>query len=124
LVPQRRGFLPRLREAVVERAREELLAAVERPRLQQLLGADDAERVEELGADEVLSTLAAVERQVGHARVVAAGDAGDERRVLVVGMRARVQGAGRRLEAFERLGEPGGAAVVDGAPPGSPRRSN
>ena len=108
------GLVHRLGEAEVVGAGEELVAAVERARLQQLLGADHAERVEQLGADDVLAALAAVERQVGDARVVAAGEAGDERGVLVVGMRRRVHRAGGRPQPFEGLHEAGDAAAVDG----------
>ena len=60
LVPPLRGLVAPLREAEVERAREELLAAVQPARLQQLLGANHAERVEELGADDVLAAFAAM----------------------------------------------------------------
>ena len=113
LAPLHRRFRARLREAVVEGVAEELLRAVEPPRLQQLLGADDAERVEQLGPDDVLSALAAVERDVGDARVIAARRARNERRILVVWMRARVEHAGRRLQALLDLREARRAHVVD-----------
>jgi hypothetical protein len=113
LVPLRRRLVARFGEPVVERPREELLAAVEPPRLQQLLGADDSEGVEELGADDVLPALAAVQRQVGHARVVAARHAGDEARVFIVGMRAGVEHAGRGLQALEELHQAGRSDVID-----------
>ena len=114
LVPLGAGFADRLGEAEVERAGEELIAAVERPRLQQLLGANHAERVEQLGADDVLAALAAIERQIGHARVIAARQPRDQRRVLVVGMRAGVHRAGGRPQPLSSLDEPGRAAAVDG----------
>ena len=89
------GLLEGLREAVVERPREELLAAVERAGLQQLLGPDDAERLEQLRADHVLAAFAPVERQVRHARVVAPRHPRHERRVLVVGMAPPCAGRSR-----------------------------
>ena len=114
LAPLHRGFRARLREAVVERAAEELFAAVEAPRLQQLLGADDAERVEELGADDVLPALAAIQRDVRDARVIAARRPRDERRILIVGVGAGVKHAGRRLQALQDLRQAGRAHVVHG----------
>ena len=114
LVPARGGFVAPLREAEVECAREELLAAVQTTGLQQLLGADDAERIEQLAADDVLPALAAIERQIRDARVIAAGCARQKRRVFIVGMRAGVQHAGRRLQSLQQLHQAGRAGVVDG----------
>ena len=55
-------FLDAEREAEVDRAREELLRAVEAMHGQQLLGAEDAERLEQLRPDLVLPAVAAGRR--------------------------------------------------------------
>jgi hypothetical protein len=72
LGPARCRLGARLRESEINRAREELVAAIEPARLQQLLGANDAKRIEQLAADDVLTALATGQRQIGDARVVAA----------------------------------------------------
>ena len=51
-----------LRETVVDSAREELIAPIKTARLQQLLSANYAQRLEEIGTDDVLSTFTAIER--------------------------------------------------------------
>ena len=103
LAPLHRGFGARLGEAVVEGVAEVLLRAIEAPRLQQLLGANDAERVEQFRADDVLAAFAAVQRNVGHTCMIAARCSRDERRVLVIRMRARMQHARRRLQPLQHL---------------------
>ena len=115
LVPFRLGLGQRFREAVVECAREELLAAVEPPRLQQFLGANDTKRVEQLRPDDVLPALAACQRQIRDARVVASCRPRHERRVFIIGMGARVEDARGRLQASEEIGQPGRSEVVDRA---------
>src|SRR4026208_2612663 len=97
-VPLRLGLRQRLRETVVDRAREELLAAVETPGLQQFLGANDAKRIEELWPDDVLAAFTARQRQIRHSRVIAACRPCDKRRIFVVWMCASVKNAGRRLK--------------------------
>jgi hypothetical protein len=97
LAPLRLGLGQRFREAVVERAGEELLAPVESPRLKQFLGANNAQRVEQLRADDVLSALPASERQIRDARVVTACGPCHERGVLIIRMGARMQDTRRRL---------------------------
>ena len=61
------------RVAEVHGAREELLGAVEPVRGQQLLGAQHAERLEDLGADLVLSAVAARGRRQHDAQSLARG---------------------------------------------------
>ena len=57
-------FVEPLREAVVDHRREVLLVdAVVPVGQQQFLGADQAERIEQLRADRVVAAFAAVERQ-------------------------------------------------------------
>src|SRR5215470_9272037 len=92
---------------------EELLRTIEAPRLQQLLGANHAERVEQLRADDVLAALAAVQRNVRDARMIAARRLRNERRVLVIGMRAGVQYAGCRLQPLQDLRQARRPCVVN-----------
>src|SRR5262245_57655203 len=92
---------------------EELLGTIETSRLQQLLGANDAERVEELRADDVLAAFAAVQRHVRHARMIAACRPCDEGRIFVVRMRACVQHAGGSLQSLEHLHQAVRAGVVN-----------
>jgi hypothetical protein len=66
--------------------------AVEPAGGEQLLGADGAEGLAQLVADEVLPAVAAGERQVRGLGVPPAREPGDEPRVLVVGVRARRRG--------------------------------
>ncbi len=54
LAPQAGALFAALGKTEVVRAREQLFGAVESTRLQQLLAADDAEQIAELGADDVL----------------------------------------------------------------------
>src|SRR5687767_8827508 len=70
LVPFGCRLSPRLRESVVKRAGEELLTTVKLPRLEKLLGADDSQRFEKLGTEDVLSAFPAIEREIGDSRVV------------------------------------------------------
>src|SRR4029078_7186795 len=86
--PVLEGLRRALREAEVVRAREVLLCAIDAPSGEQFLCADDAERRPELVADEVLTTIAAGEREVRRLDVTAEREPGDEPRVLVIGMRA------------------------------------
>ena len=72
--PWLRGLVALLRKAVVQRPHE-TVAAVQAPRLQELFRPDHAERVEKLGANDVLAALAATERQVRHRRVIASRSA-------------------------------------------------
>ncbi len=61
--------------------------AVDAPRGEQFLGADDSQFVALLGADQVLAALAASERQVSGTHVPSARQIRQQRGVLVVGMR-------------------------------------
>ena len=77
------------------------------------LGADHAQQVGLLGADDVLATGSAGQRQVSGARVFASRMVGHERRVLVIGVRADVQDTGRRLQPLELSDNGAGTTVVD-----------
>src|SRR4029453_7847023 len=108
LAPLRFGLGQRLRETVVEGAREELFTPTEAPRLEQFLGADHAERVEQLRADDVLPALSTREREIGDPRLVAPRRPCDKRRVLIVWMRTGKEHARRRLEPSEEMHESSG----------------
>ena len=103
------------REAEVHRAAEELLAAVEAVRRQQLLGAEHAERLEQLGADLVLAAVAARQRRVDDAEALPVTLHRDEAVVLVVGMRHRVHDGPDRGQLPQHEGEPDLAGGVRGS---------
>ena len=105
LVPLARRLLTTLREAVIDRAREELFAAVEPPRLQQFLRSNDAQRLEQLGPDDVLAAFAAVQREIRDPCMIATRRAREESRVLVIGMRSGVQRACRGLEPLQQVAQ-------------------
>ena len=100
--PDRQRLLGVLREAEVDGAREELLRAVDAPRGEQLLRADDAEELALLVADQVLSAVAAREREVAGAIQPLVAEVGEQRGVLVVGMRGDVERAADDGEFLER----------------------
>ena len=97
--PLLQRFLRAEREAEVHGAREVLLGAVPAVRREQLLGAQHADRVEQLRADLVLAAVAARGRHQRDAHPLPARVERQHRVVLVVGMRRRVhEGAdGRQL---------------------------
>ena len=78
------------RVAEIHGAREVLLRAIEAMRREQFLGAENAERVEELGADLVLPAVAARRRHERHARAEMPRVERQRGVVLVVGMRGQV----------------------------------
>src|SRR5207248_5135012 len=91
--PEAERLLGRLGVAEVVGASEKLLRAVELARREQLLGPDDSQLGPELLADQVLTTFAAGERQIGGLRAHAARQEDEELCVFVVGMRADHQDA-------------------------------
>ena len=120
------GLVERLGVAEVVGAGEVLAGPVQPAGREQLLGPEQAERLAQLGADQVLPALAPVERQIRRLRAHPADQDGQQLGVLVVGMRAdhedplvvpqhaelAVQrhhpAGGRRLElGRERCGESG-----------------
>ncbi len=95
-VPAPERLLDGLRVAVVEGGREvEVVKAVVAPREDEFAGADQAQAVEELGADRVGARFAAVEAEQGGAGAPAAAGQGEHAGVLVVGVGGDVQDAGR-----------------------------
>ena len=103
-------FLLAERVAKVHRAREVLLGAIEAMRRQELLGAEDAQRVEELGANLVLSAVAARRRHERHPRPDVARVERQRGVVLVVGVRGHVRdhADGRELPQGQRQGRRAG----------------
>ena len=92
-----------LGKAEVNRAGEELPAAVQPPRREQFLRARHAQLFAKLGAEHVLSAIAAREREVGRAVVPAAREVGDELRVFIVRMRGDVEHAAHLIEGAQFL---------------------
>jgi hypothetical protein len=117
LVPDLERLAIVLGIAEVARAREVLLASIQPPRGKQLLGARHAERLPQLGAEDVLPPIAPRERKVGGPIAAAPRQIRDGVRVLVVGMRGDVEDATQRVESLQLvendwpLGGLGGPAV-------------
>ena len=91
-------------------AREELLAAVDAARRQQLLGADNPHEGSLFGADQVLSSLAASRRKIGCSNVSPAREVGDDGGVLVVRMGPQYKQTAERVQALEQALKPSRAA--------------
>ena len=103
VAPFLQGLLGGAREAEIDGAREELLGAVDLPRRQQFLRADDAELRALLAADQVLAAFAARQRKVGRAHVAPAREVGEHRGAFVVGMGGDVQHGAEFVELVQRL---------------------
>ncbi len=82
----------------VHRAREVLLGAVHAVRGEQFLGAEDGERLEDLGPDLVLAAIAARGGDQRRPHAVLVPVARQQRRVLVVGVRRRHHQAADRAQ--------------------------
>jgi hypothetical protein len=132
-VPDVQRLLGALRVPEVLRAREVLPPAVQPARGEQLLRARHAERLAELGAEQVLSAVAAGEREIGRPVSAAARQIGDDLRVLVVRVGGNVEDAAHRREAAQLLQDRGphrglggeadvGGAHQDGHAEGGPER--
>ena len=103
-------FLQRLGVPEVVGAGEELAGAVQPAGGQQLLAAEQPERLAELGSDEILPPLAAVEREVRRLRAHAAHQHGEQLGVLVVGVRPDHEHPLVVPEHAQLVGERDGAA--------------
>ena len=100
----------RVAELVGER--EILLDAVVAVKSIQLLGPQDAERLEQLGADRVLAAFAAREREKAGADPAAAGERDEDAVVLVVGVRGDVKDPARDAEPAQRQPQPESSPVL------------
>ena len=103
-VPAAKRLLDRLGVAVVDGGREiEVVEAVIAARQDQFAGADQAQSVEELGADRVRAAFAPVEAEQGRAGTPAAAGQREHAGVLVVGVGDDVQNAGRGGELADPM---------------------
>ena len=100
-----------LGESIVGDAREMLVDAVVAIGDEQFLGADEAERVEELRANRVVARFAARQGQEGHARAQAATEHRQHPAVLIVWVSGGVHGARGRLQLAQLLPDAGSAPV-------------
>ena len=101
VTPLLEGFLRRLGEAEIDRAREKLLRPVDSSRGQQLLGADHSQRVPLLGANQILAALAPRQRKISGAHVSPPRQVCQQRRVLIVRMRRDHQRASHNVQAVQ-----------------------
>ena len=90
-------------ESEIDGAGEELLGAIDLPRGQQFLRADDAELRTLFGADQVLAAFAARQREIRGAHVAAAREVGEYGGTLVVGVGGDVQHGAQFVELVQRL---------------------
>lgn len=112
--PDRERLLGTLRVAEVDRAGEELPRAVDPPRRQELLRPQETDELALLLSYEVLPAVASGEGQVRRLDEPAPGQRGEERRVLVVGMRADVERTAHHLELLELQLDLGGIRSLRG----------
>ncbi len=112
LAPFLECFVQAFGETVVGDGREVLIAdAVICVRVEQLLGANQTQAVEQLRTDRVVARFAARQRQQRHADAVAPAEHRQHAAVFIVGMRRRVERARRRLQFHELLPETGGTFI-------------
>ena len=111
LPPLLETLLRALAVAEVHRTGEELLTAIDAPCFEQLLRADDAQRVAQFGADQVLSTIAACEAEVAGADLPAIAQPGDQTRVLIIGMRRDVKHTAQHIELLHLVQDLGGVGL-------------
>jgi len=102
VTPLLETFLGCFGESEIDGARKELLRAVDAPRREQLLGANDAELVALFGADQVLSALASREREITGAHLAPTRQIGEQGRVFVIGMSGDHEHAANDVQAIER----------------------
>jgi hypothetical protein len=102
VVPEAQRLLGRLGEAEIDGAGEELPPAVDAPRRQQLLRADEAQKIADLGTDQVLSAVAARHREVTRVRQPPLAEVGDEAGVLVVRVGGHVEHARQDAQLLQR----------------------
>ena len=109
--PEAHRLVQRARVTEVVGAGEELPGAVQLPRRDELLRAQQPQRHPELSSDQVLPTLAPREREVGGLGSVPAGHQGQKAGVLVVGVRAdheHAVGYGQAVQKTIQLHQPAG----------------
>ena len=111
-VPASKGFVHRLRVAVVDRRREvEVVQTVVAAGEDEFAGPDEAEGVEEFRADRVRPGLAAVEAEQRRPGAPSPTGQGEHAGVLVVRVRGDVEQAGRRGEFADAVPGAHGPAV-------------
>jgi hypothetical protein len=101
LIPNPECLVGGFRKTEILRAREELMAAVDPPRREQLLRADHTEKIADFRADEILPAVAPRHRKVARVRQPPVRQIGDQSRVLVVGMSGDVQHTRQHLKFLE-----------------------
>lgn len=105
------GLIDGLRESVIGDGGEELLGAGVLIGEQQLIGADEAERVVALAGHRILAAFAAGEGHDGGARADAARFVSQHAAVFVVGVGDDEHEAAPRVELAKSLGEAVGASI-------------
>src|SRR5204862_5957496 len=111
--PFHQRLLQPFREAVVDHAGEVLpVDAVVLVRAQELLGPNQAQRIEQLRADRVVARLAARQREQRYTRTIAAAEHRQHAALFVVGVRGRVEHARGGAQLEQLLPGAGGAPIL------------
>jgi len=103
VAPLLHRFRRRFAEAEIDRAREELLRAIDLPRRQQFLRTNDSQLRPLLRSDQVLPALPARAGKIGRPHVAAAGEIGQNAGALVVGMGRDHQYTSQLVQFPQRL---------------------
>ena len=111
VAPLGEGFFLGFGEAVVGLSAPQLLRAIILVGSEQLVGADETQRIVTLGRHGVQTAFAARKREQCDAHAEAAREIGHESAVFIVGMGDDEEHSGGGAQAFERLFEIGCAAV-------------
>jgi hypothetical protein len=108
VIPEAQRLLGGFGEAEVDGAREELPPAVDAPRRQQLLRADETEEIADLRPDQVLSAVAARHREVARVGQATLAEIRDQPGVLVVRVGGDVERPRQHAQLLERELDLGG----------------
>src|SRR5437763_4131154 len=103
VTPFLQGFCGGFGKTKIDGPCKKLLRAVDLARIQQLLGANDAQLRALLGADQVLATLAARQRKVRRAHMPAAREVCKHGGALVVGVRCDHEHSSQLVQFVKRL---------------------
>ena len=115
-LPLLKGLVRILRETEICHSRESLFRAVITVRLRQLQRAQHSQYIEQVTADFILSTFAAIQREQYRGDAFASRLECKQSAILIVGMRGRVQHSGRGVQALQLVFQASRARILGQRP--------